>query len=75
MLYSEEFLHRNPFPEWFDAHLLGGHPQVEAILDGEVFEVDEKLKDLLERINKELLLTIQSCQYNFFGWSTVSCTY
>ncbi len=47
MLYSEEFLHRNPFPEWFDAHLLGGHPQVEAILDGEVFEVDENSKIFL----------------------------
>ena len=60
----------------FDKELTGNHQQVLAKLGDRDVEVDVKLKELLERINKPLgLITKMSCQYNLSGYATISFDY
>lgn len=53
------------------------HNPTPAILAGQEILVDEKLKDMLERINSTELgmITFMSCQYNTFGFAGISFSY
>lgn len=72
---GKDMVDRNPLPEWFDSKDLGPHKHVDAVLNGRIMAVDEKLKDLLERINGDALLTVMSCQYNNLGWASISFSF
>ena len=57
----------------FDPTLGGNHQQVTVTLAGHKFDVDVKLKDMLERLNSTSLglITSMSCQYDFGGYSSI----
>ena len=59
----------------YDPSKLAPHPQVTASLYRSTIEVDEKLKEILERLNYDNLITLSSCQYNNLGYSSISFDY
>ena len=59
----------------FDHKKTGNHIQVNAWLNGYSVKVDIKLKDILERLNRDNIITITSCQYDLLGYTNISFGY
>jgi len=75
-IFGKEWVRTHPLTLDWDKYPQGNHKSVPIkVCSGQkTIEIDEALAPLLERINKEKLLTISSCQCNLLGYSGISFT-